>query len=68
MVCWHWDHSKSVNVKDINILTAFYHSQKDSQALRVPVAVESIKKAIRFYDVNRTADADKKRKTGQRYY
>lgn len=51
MICWHWDHSKSVNVKGINILTAFYHSQKDSQALRVPVAVESIKKAIRFCDV-----------------
>lgn len=51
MVCWHWDHSKSRNVKGINILTAFYHSHKDSQALRVPVAVETIKKTIRFCDV-----------------
>ena len=51
MICWHWDHSKSRNVKGINILTAFYHAQKDSQALRIPVSVETIKKTIRFCDV-----------------
>jgi hypothetical protein len=51
MICWHWDHSKSRNVKGINILTAFYHSQKQMQALRIPVGVETIKKTIRFCDV-----------------
>lgn len=53
MVCWHWDHSKSRNVKGINILTAFYHTHKSGQthALRVPVAVECIKKTIRFCDL-----------------
>ena len=53
LICWHWDHSKSRNVKGINILSAFYYTQKDdkSQPLRVPVAVETIKKTIRFCDI-----------------
>jgi hypothetical protein len=27
LTCWHWDHSKNCNVKDINLLTAFYHTE-----------------------------------------
>ena len=50
LICWHWDHSKGRNIKGINILSAFYHTQKEgeTQPLRVPVAVEAIKKTIRF--------------------
>lgn len=51
MICWHWDHSKSRNVKGVNFLTAFYHTQNGTQALRVPVGVEVIKKTVRFCDV-----------------
>ena len=53
LICWHWDHSKSRSVKGINILNSFYYTQKDteSQPLRVPIAVETIKKTTRFCDV-----------------
>jgi hypothetical protein len=52
LICWHWDHSKNCNVKGINLLTAFYHIElsTESEALRVPVAFECIKKAVRFLD------------------
>jgi hypothetical protein len=52
MICWHWDHSKNRNEKGINLLTAFYHtlSSAESEALRVPVAFECVKKNIRFID------------------
>ncbi len=53
LICWHWDHSKGRNIKGINLLSAFYHTQKDVRAeiLRVPVSIETIKKTIRFCDV-----------------
>lgn len=53
LICWHWDHSKGRTVKGINLLSAFYHTQKDekSEILRVPVAIETIKKTITFCDL-----------------
>ncbi len=53
LICWHWDHSKGRNIKGINLLSAFYHTQKDvkSEILRVPVSIETIKKTIRFCDL-----------------
>ena len=53
LICWHWDHSKNRNEKGINLLTAFYHTElpTESQALRVPVAFECVKKTIRFCDL-----------------
>ena len=53
LICWHWDHSKRRNIKGINVLNAFYHTQKGGQpeALRVPVGFETIKKTIRFCDL-----------------
>lgn len=53
LICWHWDHSKGRNVKGINLLSAFYYTQKDAQTLplRIPVAFETIKKTIRFCDL-----------------
>jgi len=52
IICWHWDHSKNCNIKGINVLTAFYHSESpaETEALRVPVAFECVKKTIRFLD------------------
>lgn len=46
LVTWHYDHSKGRSVKGINLLTAFYVSQKDekSEPLRVPVAYELVQK------------------------
>lgn len=53
LICWHWDHSKGRNIKGINLLSAFYHTQKDPKTLplRIPVAFETIKKTIRFCDI-----------------
>jgi hypothetical protein len=53
LICWHWDHSKKRNMKGINLLSAFYHTQKDvkSETLRIPVSIETIKKTIRFCDL-----------------
>jgi IS4 transposase len=52
MICWHWDHSKNRNEKGINLLTAFYHTQLScsSEALRIPVSFECVKKTVHFID------------------
>jgi len=52
LICWHWDHSKNRNEKGINLLTAFYHTQlpTSSEALRIPVSFECVKKTVRFID------------------
>ncbi len=66
LVSWHWNHSKGRTVKGINLLSAFYYTQKDdtSQTLCVPVAIEIIKKTITFSKlkikkVKRTSDLTK---------
>jgi hypothetical protein len=53
LICWHWDHSKKRNIKGINLLSAFYHTQKSlfSETLRIPISIETIKKTIRFCDL-----------------
>lgn len=53
LICWHWDHSKGRNVKGVNLLSAFYYTQKDEKtdSLRLPVAIETIKKTILFSDL-----------------
>jgi len=53
LICWHWDHSKGRNVKGINLLTAFYYTHKHDkdQPLRLPIAIETIKKAVAFCEI-----------------
>jgi len=53
LICWHWDHSKGRNEKGINLLTAFYHTQlpNETEALRIPVAFECVKKTIHFSEI-----------------
>jgi hypothetical protein len=53
MISWHWDHSKSRNIKGINLLTGFYVSSKPSsdEFIHVPVAYELIKKDVRFCEI-----------------
>jgi len=52
MICWHWDHSEGCNVKCINLVTSFYHTQSatSSAALRVPIAFDCVRKTIHFVD------------------
>jgi len=52
LICWHWDHSKQRNIKGINLLSAFYHTQSGkNEPLRIPIGFETIKKTIRFCDI-----------------
>ena len=53
LICWHWGHSKGRNVKGINLLSAFYHTQRNDQStsIRLPISFEMIKKTIRFCDL-----------------
>lgn len=48
LICWHYDHSKGRSVKGVNLLSAFYVSQKDetTEALRVPVGYELVQKPL----------------------
>jgi hypothetical protein len=41
LICWHYDHSKGMSVKGINLLSTLYHSGEAS----VPVAFELVKKS-----------------------
>ncbi len=44
IVCWHFDHVSGKNVKGINILTTFYHTQAGDQPLKIPVAFDIVAK------------------------
>ena len=46
MVCWHWDHSQSRNVKGINFITALYQNADQS----LPVNFDIISKTERYTD------------------
>ena len=52
IVGWFYDHSENRSKKGINLLTAFYNSNKaDSELpLRIPVAFECVKKDLIFID------------------
>jgi hypothetical protein len=65
LVCWHYDHSKGRSVKGVNLLTAFYVSQKDEKTdpLRVPVAYELIEKPVVMCDVKTKKEQRKSAKT-----
>jgi hypothetical protein len=53
LICWHWDHGKGRNVKGINLLTAFYYAHRHGmdQPLRIPIAIEAIKKNVAFCEI-----------------
>lgn len=52
LICWHYDHSTGKSVKGINLLTAFYYSQKpdDELPLRSPVSYEVVLKTTVYKD------------------
>jgi hypothetical protein len=53
LICWHWDHGKQVNVKGVNLLTAFYVSSQHAQAepIRIPVSYLLVLKTLLFCDI-----------------
>lgn len=48
LICWHWDHAKGRSIKGMNLLSAFYVTQKDTQSrvIRIPVMFELILKTV----------------------
>ena len=50
LICWHWDHAKQRSVKGINLLSAFYVTQKDADSalVRLPIGFELILKTVHF--------------------
>jgi len=46
IICWHWDHSKSRNVKGINFITALYENQGQS----LPVSFDIVEKTEVYTD------------------
>jgi hypothetical protein len=46
IICWHYDHTTSSNIKGINFLTALYHSQ----AVSLPVSFTLIAKTEQYLD------------------
>ena len=51
IICWHWDHSKSTNVKGINLLNFLYNVQDvDGSEINLPVAFDIIEKTEKYLD------------------
>ena len=50
LISWHWDHAKGRSVEGINLLTAFYVTQKDDNdpVVCVPVLFELVLKTLIF--------------------
>jgi len=53
MVCWHYDHTTNTTVKGVNMLNAFYHTQRSDmgQAMRIPIGFEIILKTVTFCEI-----------------
>jgi hypothetical protein len=49
-ICWHFDHKENKAVKGINLLSAFYHSEKDGRAVRLPIDYRVIAKTEEYID------------------
>jgi hypothetical protein len=50
IICWHFDHKENKTVKGINLLSAFYHSEKDGQTIRLPTGYRIIAKTEEYTD------------------
>jgi hypothetical protein len=50
IICWHYDHKEGRIIKGINLLSAFYSSEKAGQAIRVPTGFRLIEKTETYTD------------------
>ena len=64
IVCWHYDHSKSRNLKGINFLTALY----DNGEVSLPVAFELIAKTETYVDAQSGKSKRRSPQTKNEYY
>jgi len=50
IICWHYDHKEGKAIKGVNLLSAFYNSEKDGQILRLPIGYRIIEKTEEYID------------------
>ena len=50
IICWHFDHKENKAVKGFNLLSAFYHSEKGGQTVRLPTGFRIIAKTEGYID------------------
>ena len=50
IICWHYDHKEGRTIKGINLMSAFYSSEKAGQTLRVPTGFRVIQKSEEYTD------------------
>jgi IS4 transposase len=50
IVCWHYDSKENRSMKGINLLSAFYSSEKDGQIIRLPIDYRIIAKTEEYKD------------------
>ena len=62
IVCWYFDHKTNKAVKGINLLTAFYQTEKEGQTLRMPVGFRIVAKTEEYTD---DKSGEKKRRSLQ---
>jgi hypothetical protein len=60
IICGHFDHKENKAVKGINLLSAFYHSEKNGQTVRLPTGFRIIAKTEEYTDEK---SGEKKRKS-----
>jgi hypothetical protein len=50
IISWHFDHKEGKAVKGINLLSAFFNSEKDGKAIRLPIGFKIIEKTEEYFD------------------
>jgi hypothetical protein len=50
IICWYFDHKENKAVKGMNVLSAFYHSEKSGQTVRLPIDYRVIAKTEEYID------------------
>ena len=50
IICWHYDNKEGKAIKGINLMSAFYSSEKAGQTLRVPIGYKIISKTEEYID------------------
>ena len=64
MICWHYDHSVSRNVKGINMVNLLY----SSKGVNLPISFEIIKKTETCIDKKRVGKNESVRSQKMRYF
>ena len=64
LICWHYDHSKGINVKGINFVSCLYHCDDIS----LPVGFELVQKTEHYIDTKSGKKKRRSKKTKNEIY